>query len=131
MNNLFQTFDSIFSDSFPFGFVENRGGFPKVNVLTSEEGDESVQIIEMALAGYKKENLTVEQYGFYLTVKGKRNIVSEKNKFSVKEISNRDFVYTISLNTNSEVKEVSFVDGILSIKLKSKNNKTKNLLEIK
>ena len=100
--------------------VPNDTDYPRYNVL---EKDENITVLELAVAGFKKEELTVKQefknnsistIKQVLTIEGKKE---EKKEYAYKGISTRDFKREFSLPEYTEIKEVTLVDGILSVVL--------------
>jgi molecular chaperone IbpA len=97
--------------------VPNDTDYPRYNVL---EKDENITVLELAVAGFKKEELTVKQefknstIKQVLTIEGKKE---EKKEYAYKGISTRDFKREFSLPEYTEIKEVTLIDGILSVVL--------------
>lgn len=77
--------------------------------------DENETIIEMAVAGYKEEDLKVEYFKNTLTVTGSKVSPSTVHSKIVGEIARRSFVRSFAIADDCEIKEVSLSDGILSI----------------
>lgn len=85
--------------------------YPPYNILKTGE---SVYVIELALAGFTKEEISITQDENVLTVKG----TEEKEaygSFVHKGIGTRDFYREFALADYVEVVEAEFVDGILRI----------------
>jgi molecular chaperone IbpA len=109
--------------------------FPKYNVL--KDGDNLV--IEIALAGYKKEDLTVEITPENALVVKSEDVSQDNtndnplnNGYVHRGIASRKFRVAWNLGTALSVGEITFENGLLTIPLKSKSPpkpKTK-LLEI-
>lgn len=83
----------------------------------------NVTTIEIALAGFSKEDISIneEDDGKYrtLTISGKQN-KEDKNEsveYVSSQISKRDFKKTFSLTKDSKVESASYKDGILTIKI--------------
>jgi molecular chaperone IbpA len=77
--------------------------------------DENETIIEMAVAGYKEEDLKVEYFKNTLTVTGSKVSPNAVHSKIVGEIARRSFVRSFAIADDCEIKEVSLSDGILSI----------------
>lgn len=103
------------------GFITETQCFPFYNV--SKEVDGST-IVELALAGFKREDLTVEKdrYKIYIRSVAK----DEARSYLVKGISTKPFSIAIP-RYNRELKEVSFLDGILKIKLVDTKHTTESV----
>jgi len=87
--------------------------FPKHNVVKLDDG---TYLIELALAGYSREDLQVELKEGTLTITGDKSNEDE-SKYIHKGISSKKFTRSFRLNDNVIVKGSQFVDGILSISL--------------
>ena len=83
-------------------------------------------VLEIALAGYAKEDITVEERDGFLTVASSdfynnKEITEEiSDAIVVRNISKRKFKRTFSLNPNYVVAAAEMVDGLLKIRLKMK-----------
>jgi molecular chaperone IbpA len=89
--------------------------YPLYNTIKENETN---FIVEIALAGFKRKNLSVYTENGKLFVLGKTN----KNESDTREyinhgITTKEFTRVWSLPDNLEVKDISFEDGLLSIKL--------------
>lgn len=126
MRNTLQTVDFDFSPLFrsSIGFdrmmrqMQNlpkaeANNYPPYNI---ERQDDHAYSIELAVAGFKPEDLEIEVEGNQLSIQGK-----VKNKiegdYLHKGIAMRDFEQRFQLADHIEVKEVSLEDGLLSIAL--------------
>lgn len=92
--------------------------FPKYNLISLSEHEDK---IELALAGYKKEDLKVTLIDQLLQIECKK--AHNANPFEFKEfpkfremqIAQRDFLISFKIFKNSKVSKVKFADGILTI----------------
>lgn len=89
------------------------GVYPPYNII--KEND-SVWQIELAVAGFSREELDVDVKDSVLTVKG--NKVANTRDYVHKGIATRAFTRQFRLGEYVEVEEAKYVDGILSIYLK-------------
>jgi len=87
--------------------------YPKHNVVKHSETNFS---IELALAGYKKENIVVEQKEGILTVSGDQS--DDAVNYLHKGISTKRFVRTFRLSEHVVVEGADLQDGLLVINLK-------------
>tara|TARA_R110002020_G_scaffold69157_1_gene180213 strand:+ start:695 stop:1105 length:411 start_codon:yes stop_codon:yes gene_type:complete len=79
---------------------------------------ENTYTIELALAGFKKDELKIELKHNHLTIRGEtkeRNIDAE---YLHKGIAARSFTREFGLADTIQIEGVDFIDGILSIGLK-------------
>lgn len=129
-------FDSMFSSHFPNLSAElgadffNRGSFPRVDV---KEYDDKL-VLEADVAGLKKEDLSVELEGEYLTIKGakKEEANKDKAKYVYREIKRSSFQRSFQLGKNIDIEKVKadFRDGALIIdlpRIKVEENKPNKL----
>lgn len=86
--------------------------FPHMDVV-KEDKDE--YILHFAVAGYKKENISVELNGQFLTLQGSWE--EDAVQYLVEGIAKRKFHRTIPLQEHIKVKEVHMHDGMLCIHL--------------
>lgn len=96
------------------------------NVFKNDEGN---IVLEIAVAGYSKENITVEARDGEIRVSGNGPDESE-TKFVHKGIANRAFNYVFPLQALYEVVSAELKNGILRIETR-KNKEVLNLIEIK
>jgi molecular chaperone IbpA len=89
--------------------------FPPVNVVKVSEHSYAV---EMAVAGFKKEEIDVTVEKNNLTISGKKAEKDER-EYLVKGIAGRSFSRTFVVLDTIVVKEASLKDGILSVHLEN------------
>ena len=73
--------------------------------------------IELALAGFKKDELTIKVEKDTLSVEGDRKKRQDNENYIYKSIGNRTFKKIFSLAELVEVKDAEFTDGVLHINL--------------
>jgi molecular chaperone IbpA len=88
--------------------------FPKHNVVKNSETEFA---IELALAGYRKEDITVELKEGILVVSGDQS-KDDKVEYLHKGISTKKFTRSFRLSEHVVVDGADFVDGLLVIDLK-------------
>jgi molecular chaperone IbpA len=107
----------------------NKGFYPPYNIRGIEK---CWSVIEIALAGFKKEELSVELEGDVLVVRGISSEETNKNeKYWHRGIAQRSFTKKFSLDKNMKIRDVGFIDGLLTIYLKyeiPEEQKTKKIL---
>ena len=90
-----------------------RDNYPPHNVVNGSDGR---TILELALAGFSKEELSVETERNVLTISANKSSKEEK-KYSHKGISHKNFTRNWQLADDVEVESVEFKDGLLTITL--------------
>ncbi|WP_338924782.1 Hsp20 family protein (plasmid) [Pseudomonas silesiensis] len=89
--------------------------FPPTDVIAHDGGHFEVQ---MALAGYSLDLLDIEVKGNHLTITGKApEGASEEANFFARGIARREFERTMEFPQLIEVKEATFINGLLVVKL--------------
>jgi molecular chaperone IbpA len=104
-------FDRVFDEMFkPFP----SNSFPLYNIVADSE---TKSTIELAVAGFSKEELKVELLPKnVLQIKGEHK-ESEKKNYSYQGITNKSFTRTFTLHENAVIDKVKLLNGILSISL--------------
>jgi molecular chaperone IbpA len=129
LNNILRnnTFDRLVPYTFGFDRVfdmlddaanianSSNLAFPPVNVI---QKDENNFVVELAVAGYKKEEIDVTLEKTHLTISGKKSEKDERN-YLVKGIAGRSFTRKFVVLDTIEVKEATLTDGILSVQLEN------------
>ena len=87
--------------------------YPPYNIYN---GSNSRTVLEVALAGFSKEELSVETERNVLTISANKSSKEEK-KYSHKGISHKNFTRNWQLADDVEVESVDFKDGLLTITL--------------
>ena len=90
--------------------MHNSTNYPPYNLV---EVGEDTYMIELALAGFKKEEVSVEQENNVLTIKGSSG--EDSNKYIHKGIGARDFTRTFSLSEYMIVAGVTMENGVLRV----------------
>jgi len=113
-------FDRMFEE-LERSFASNRtsDNYPPHNVI---QLDDTHFVVEVAVAGFKQNEIDVELKENILTVKGERAEKSKKDdtkelKYLHKGISNRNFTRNFPLAENVEVRAATVQNGILSVAL--------------
>ena len=71
--------------------------------------------LEVALAGFKKDEVKVyTEYG-KLNVEGKKEEKEEKDQFAFKGLAQRSFQRAWGISDDTEVQKVEFEDGLLTV----------------
>lgn len=111
-------------DSFTAEDAPNKVNHP-MNIIK----DDNVTTIELALAGFKKEEITVEDVytgdirTLLITGTTDKDTKSSDadsqavSRYSHRQISRRDFVKTFNLTKTSTIESVTYENGILTVKI--------------
>lgn len=131
------SFDELFKNAFGFHNIFddidrvtklNAGGFPPYNIITNSTKEPSQYIIELAVAGYAREELGVaihEERGVRtLVIRGEKKEVVEDDSgvYLVKMLAARNFTRSFTIAKEAEVDSVELKDGILRVVVKVDNS---------
>jgi molecular chaperone IbpA len=110
----FVGFDRLFNDLERIA-ARQEPTYPPHNIV--KVGDDKY-IIELAVAGYRKDELSIDLHEHVLTIHGNK-AETEATHFEVlhKGISSKKFKRSFTLNEHVEVQGSNLEDGILSIYL--------------
>ena len=92
--------------------VDTSNVFPRHNVVKVSEDS---FLIELALAGFDHDDLSVELEDGVLIISGEKQDADVE--YLHKGISTKKFKRTFRLNENVEVKDAKFVNGLLTVNL--------------
>ena len=119
--NPFLQIQSIFNDPFFLGFNDQfvrwesnkktTSSFPPYNV---KKIDEDNYTIELAVAGYSREDIEIKVEKDTLTIKSDKDN-DDKSDFLHRGIAGRNFTQHFTLGEYMVVKSASLVNGMLSI----------------
>ena len=104
MDEWFKRFDTAF---------ETHTNYPPYNLVKESSVDFR---LEIALAGYKREDIEVTTEWNKLFVEAKKSGNSD-DEYLHQGLAKRAFTRTWTLSDDVEVKDVSYVDGLLTVKL--------------
>lgn len=119
-------FDSLFNrlDAITVGFGPmfrefqfETAGYPPHNIVNNAD---STFILELAVSGFKKHQLTVEVLGKVLTICGSKDNGFGEDKqdtYQHRGIGNRAFEKKFKLAEYIEIIDVKLADGLLSVTL--------------
>ena len=109
--NAFLGFDHLFDE---LESITNhaKDTYPPHNVV---KYDDMKYIIQLAIAGFKKEDISIELKEHVLTIKGDREPRREQDKYVHKGISGRKFLKSFRLSEYAEVSGADLTDGILTV----------------
>jgi molecular chaperone IbpA len=104
MDEWFRRFDTAY---------ETHTNYPPYNLVKESSVDFR---LEIALAGYKREDIEVTTEWNKLFVEAKKSGISD-DEYLHQGLAKRAFTRTWTLSDDVEVKDVSFDDGLLTVKL--------------
>ena len=114
--DLFLGFDNLFDTVLQFNDNQQlRQTYPPYNVI--KKGD-SHYLIEIAVAGFKSDDINLTLEKGVLTVEGKKES-DDTNDYVRKGISDRNFTRTFTLAETIKVVGADVVDGMLLIGLEN------------
>lgn len=142
-DNLLNTFDKFFDEAFRGQFPDLYNGFgiqpfskaayPKVNVLSYDDKIE----IEAEIAGYTKEDISVQVEENVLSIVGKASQLSDQTDkcvYLLRELKRSSFSRSFNLSDQLDVEKVdaTFKDGLLKLviprKVKTPENKVNKVV---
>jgi molecular chaperone IbpA len=94
---------------------EAATGYPPYNI---ERTGENAYRIEIAVAGFKSEDLTIEVKENLLTVQGRKTANDETRRYLHRGLAERNFERRFQLADYVVVNDANLSDGLLSISLK-------------
>jgi molecular chaperone IbpA len=95
--------------------TDSASGYPPYNI---ERTDENAYRIEIAVAGFKPEELTIEAKESVLTVQGRKAANDETRRFLHRGLAERNFERRFQLADHVVVVDAQLTDGLLAIALK-------------
>ena len=102
-------------DNIPASNSNTGSGYPPYDIVKSGEDK---YCIEMALAGFTKDEISVEVKEEYLTIAGDASDRHDNSDYVHKGIARRAFQRKFVLNDTVEVEGADLTDGVLHIRLK-------------
>lgn len=92
----------------------NQGDYPPYNVIQTDENN---YVVEIAVAGFEQDELSVTQQNGDLIIEGNVAVTETEPKFLHKGISSRKFKRQFTLEDHVSVHGASVVNGILAVTL--------------
>ena len=113
--NVFEdVFDGIFND-FPAMLKQTTQGYPVTDIYQNESGD---TVLEFALAGFLRENLSVEVKPENRSITVRANSKTDNDDTSSRRIARRSFEKTyVNYDDNLDLSEAkaAFENGLLTV----------------
>tara|TARA_B100000927_G_scaffold266301_1_gene239581 strand:+ start:1749 stop:2177 length:429 start_codon:yes stop_codon:yes gene_type:complete len=101
-------------DYFDRFFNDNPTNYPPYNLINISNHESR---LEVALAGFKPKDVKVyTEYG-KLTVEGSKESKEEEKEYAYRGLAQRSFTRSWTLSDDTEVTDVKFEDGLLTVKL--------------
>ena len=101
-------FNNFFSSDFP------QSNYPPYNLIQLNNHESK---LEIALAGFKKDELQVYTEFGKLYVKGKKEESEVDGEFVHKGLAQRSFERVWTVSDDTKIGSVEFVDGLLTVEL--------------
>ena len=95
--------------------AEGAGGYPPYNI---ERTDENAYRIEIAVAGFRPEELNIEVKENLLTVQGRKAANDDSRRYLHRGLAERNFERRFQLADYVVVTDANLADGLLSVSLK-------------
>src|SRR3954451_20087728 len=95
--------------------ADSAAGYPPYNI---ERTDENAYRVEIAVAGFRPDELDIEVKENLLTVTGRKSANDEQRTFLHRGLAERNFERRFQLADYVVVTEAKLADGLLSIALK-------------
>jgi len=95
--------------------VDSAQGYPPYNI---ERTGENEYLVEIAVAGFKPAELTIEVKENLLTVQGQKAANEDARRFLHRGLAERNFKRRFQLADYVVVSDAQLVDGLLSISLR-------------
>ena len=95
--------------------ADGAAGYPPYNI---ERTDENAYRVEIAVAGFRSEDLNIEVKENLLTVTGRKAANDEPRRFLHRGLAERNFERKFQLADYVVVTDANLADGLLSIALK-------------
>jgi molecular chaperone IbpA len=113
LNRALIGFDRLFDDV-ERRFANSTNNYPPYNIL---KHDENSFEIEVAVAGFDREDVTVEVDQNQLRIVGRRSKDDDAAKYIHRGLAARDFERVFTMADHMEVGEAEMTNGILRVKI--------------
>lgn len=97
-----------------FNLHETTSNYPPYNLVTISEVESR---LELALAGFKKNEVNVYTQDGKLFIEGQKEDKETETNYVHKGLAQRSFTRAWTLADDTEVRSVDFEDGLLTVKL--------------
>lgn len=113
LNRALIGFDRIFND-FENRFQHSTTNYPPYNVIKHDENSFEV---EVAVAGFDREDITIEVDQDQLRIRGQRKQTEDTREYLHRGLAARDFERQFTLAEHVIVGDAELTNGILRVKL--------------
>jgi molecular chaperone IbpA len=109
-------FDDLFEkiNEYHDSVAKNIPNYPPYNI---KKTDENTYVIEMAVAGFGKQDITIETEGDKLVIKGAVEQTDDDVDTLYNGLAFRPFTRMFTLNDQVEVKNAEMINGLLKVAL--------------
>jgi molecular chaperone IbpA len=114
LNRALIGFDRLFNDVERRFANQVQTNYPPYNIL---KHDDDLFEIEIAVAGFDKEDISIEVDQNLLTIKGQRLKEEDVSMYLHRGLAARDFERTFTMAEHMEVGDAELTNGILRVKL--------------
>ena len=97
-----------------FKLQESSSNYPPYNLIQISDTESQ---LELALAGFKKDEVNVYTQDGKLFIEGKKEDKEDQTNYVHKGVAQRSFTRAWTLSDETEVRSVAFEDGLLAITL--------------
>ena len=97
-----------------FKLQESSSNYPPYNLIQISDTESQ---LELALAGFKKDEVNVYTQDGKLFIEGKKEDKEDQTNYVHKGVAQRSFTRAWTLSDETEVRSVAFEDGLLVITL--------------
>lgn len=111
LNRALIGFDRIFND-FENRYQGSSTNYPPYNIL---QPDDDTYVVEVAVAGFDREDLTVEVDQDELIIKGQRSKEEDTSKYLHRGLAARNFERAFRLEAHMIVGDAELTNGILRV----------------
>lgn len=117
-NDLTRLFDQLEALTVGFGpvfrdFQIPTNNYPPHNIVRISDNE---FYLELAIAGFKKSEVSMEEHQGLLTIKGDKSTDTTDEAYQFKGIANRSFTKKFRIAEYFEVSNATMEDGILTVK---------------
>jgi molecular chaperone IbpA len=114
--DVFLGFDTLFDEMHRLNTVQKQPSYPPYNVVKK---DDDHYLIEIAVAGFKKDDINLTLEKGVLTIEGKKKEESSDDIYLHQGISARAFKRSFTLADTIEIVGADVVDGMLLVGLEN------------
>ena len=114
--DIFLGFDSLFDEMHRLNTVQKQPSYPPYNVIKK---DDDHYLIEIAVAGFSKDDINLTLEKGVLTIEGKKKEESKEDIYLHQGISARAFKRSFTLADTIQIVGADVIDGMLLVGLEN------------